>query len=290
MTDLHGLPGAHGAGTRERPDCRQPELRRLIERHFTLSIRPADERRMREHLPACASCRAYYEQHLLLAQIDPEAPGPAERLRVGLGLRAPKLWLPLRVLGGGAALAAAAALLLLLLPRGERATPVARLEAERTGEAFVARGTATDALAALAVFEIDAQDNPRSLDPGASIPASAELSFAYRNRSDNRYLMVFGVDAVGEVRWYFPAWTNPAEPPSAIAIDAAPTPRELAEAVRHPLPPGPLVLYGLFLPAPRDVREVERAIATAPDRALDRATLSLEPGAVLWSRRLTVLP
>ena len=83
---------------------------------------------MRLHLVDCADCRAYYDRHLRLALVDPQAALPAnERLARGLGLS------PRRPAGGRrgwlalAATAATCAVVLLAVGRGgERADPQPR--------------------------------------------------------------------------------------------------------------------------------------------------------------------
>jgi MFS family permease len=63
-------------------------VRELVERHFAGTILPVEERSLRPHLPGCDPCRDYYERHLVLARLDPEALSAQERLARGLGLRA----------------------------------------------------------------------------------------------------------------------------------------------------------------------------------------------------------
>jgi MFS transporter, DHA1 family, tetracycline resistance protein len=62
-------------------------IRALVERHFAGTISQVEERSMRPHLPACESCRTYYERHLVLSRLDPDALAAEERLGRGLGIR-----------------------------------------------------------------------------------------------------------------------------------------------------------------------------------------------------------
>ncbi len=89
-----------------------------------------------------------------------------------------------------------------------------------------------------------------------------ELVFAYSNGGPRprRYLMVFGVDASGAVRWYHPAWEDPAADPVAVPIRAG-ADVVLPDSIRHDLPPGELMIHGLFLDVPVHVRELERRLA-----------------------------
>jgi predicted anti-sigma-YlaC factor YlaD len=50
-----------------------PCVRRLVDAHFRGDIAAESERRMRAHLPRCATCRGYYERHLVLEKLDPAA-------------------------------------------------------------------------------------------------------------------------------------------------------------------------------------------------------------------------
>jgi len=68
-------------------DCpNEQKICKLIDAHFRMRISPKDERTMRAQLSTCASCKAYYERELLLAQMDPKAPTARARLAAGLGL------------------------------------------------------------------------------------------------------------------------------------------------------------------------------------------------------------
>jgi hypothetical protein len=91
------------------------------------------------------------------------------------------------------------------------------------------------------------------------------LAFTYRNRPDSRFrfLMVFGVDEVGRVYWYYPQHNDPAANPGSISIDAVPGVVELPEQVAHDLGTGSFRLFGLFSPEPLAVDEVERVAGNA---------------------------
>lgn len=103
----------------------------------------------------------------------------------------------------------------------------------------------------------------RALPIGSQIPRDAELSFTYSNGAGtgHAFLMVFAVDARGEVRWYYPAFATADTDPAAITIESGVTARALPDAVRHELPTGPLWIYALFLSGPMRVSEVEARVA-----------------------------
>ncbi|MEQ9501407.1 MAG: hypothetical protein RIT81_31345 [Deltaproteobacteria bacterium] len=99
-----------------------------------------------------------------------------------------------------------------------------------------------------------------------------ELVFAYSNGGPRprRYLMVFGVDASGAVRWYHPAWVDPAADPEAVPIRAG-ADVVLPDSIRHDLPPGKLIIHGLFLDEAAHVRALERRLADGTLEAFEGA-------------------
>src|SRR5579859_723682 len=86
-----------------------------IEAHFSGRIAPDDEITMREHLSECSRCRTTYRRRSLLAELEPNALDPYERIGRGLGLL-PRKRLP-RLAGAWIAAAAAACLLAVAVPR-----------------------------------------------------------------------------------------------------------------------------------------------------------------------------
>lgn len=130
-------------------------------------------------------------------------------------------------------------------------------------EGFAARsGSASlDRWVSLQVFETHRDGTGFERVQGA-IAADAGLLFAFENRkaSGLGHLMIFGVDAAGDVFWYHPAFTSPSENPTSLAIEFTQKPRELMEAVEHDLKPGWLRVFGLFTTAPMDVANVEALV------------------------------
>ena len=93
------------------------------------------------------------------------------------------------------------------------------------------------------------------------------LMFSYTNLGPRPFthVMVFAVDAEGEVRWFYPAYETVGTNPSSIPIQAdANVP--LAEVIRHPFAAGPLTLQALFSRQPLRVADVEAWLATRPTR------------------------
>ncbi len=248
------------------------KLRRLVDEHFARGLSRDEEALLREHLPACASCRQAYEGYQVAERLDPAAMGPRARLGRALGFgrgRAPggrRLALAtLSVVG-----AAAVGLVLVGLPRGLH-------------HGVVARGPGIDGAEPLevAIFRLRGRESTRV---GHTVSAGDELAFAYRNELGKAYLMIFAVDGDGRVLWYHPAWTSPADNPKALAISKQIGLKELPEAIRQPVRGPRLSLYSLFMDEPLDVRAVEARIAAGTPVA------DVEAGEVVRKVELEVIP
>ncbi|PTL84998.1 hypothetical protein [Vitiosangium sp. GDMCC 1.1324] len=249
---------------------------RLVDAHFgRRGLPPRDERALREHLPGCATCRARYERHLLLAEVDRSIPDARERLARGLGLAAApraRTWpVPL-----GLTLALGVVALVLVPRLGVPPT---------ADEGFTPRG-GTEAHSPVAgppsALEVYRVRDGNAEPADGSVRADDELAFAYRNPDGLPFLMVFATDAAGQVYWYYPSWTDPDHSPTSVPARQGEHPLELPDAIRHPLPPGPLVLHALFTRAPLSVHEVEARLARqAPlageDEHLTRIPLQVQP-------------
>jgi hypothetical protein len=239
--------------------------RGLADDHFAGRIEPSREKLLRAHLTQCASCRAYYERHLLLARLDPQATPARERLARGLGLaprRAPFFFraAPLALAFAGAALTLLC-FLFFTPPRADGASE------------FAARGGPAAANPKLLVYTV--RQNEQSQRPDKTIQSTDALAFAYANPGGFKHLLVFGVDEHGHVYWYFPEWSNATTDPRAIEIGVAADARELPEAINHELDGRKLTIYGIFLDEQPSVRRIERLVA---ERAAPNAPLPL-PGA-----------
>jgi hypothetical protein len=247
--------------------CDAPATRAEIERHFAGRISLAGERHLREHLAGCSDCRAYYDRHLLLAEIDrARAMPPEDRLAVGLGLAKPRDSVRGPLLGG-LAVAAAAAFVAIAAPSFW----------PRHGE-FASRGAVHEVPGAeLYVYRIGPTGSPERTDD-TRMGRRDELAFAYTNAKGWPYLLVFGVDEHGHVYWYHPGWQNAAETPRAVAIQSGRDERELPDATSHDLDGAQLHVFGLFSRTALSVRDVEarilgRAVGPAP-RALAEKDVS----------------
>jgi hypothetical protein len=97
------------------------------------------------------------------------------------------------------------------------------------------------------------------------------------------YLMVFGVDAQGDVHWIQPVWSDPAENPASVVLPPDDQPGPPPEAIAPEAPAlGRFRVVCLLSRAPLRVRAVEallragRPLADRPDRHL--TTLEVEMG------------
>jgi len=88
------------------------------------------------------------------------------------------------------------------------------------------------------------------------------LLFSYTNIGPRPFdfLMIFGVDAQGEVRWFFPSYERLGTDPTSIAIKKGEAEVALGEVIRHEVPAGPLAIHALFTRRPLHVLEVEAAV------------------------------
>jgi len=230
---------------------------RAVDRHFTGSISPVQERALRAHLPDCARCTRRYQRQLLLAELDPRIPSAEDRLARGLGLvaprrrRAPFVALSLLALG-----TTAVALALFVV--------TARTPPE--GVAMRARGAGPPTAPSLLwVYRLHAGGIPELATD--RIGRGDELAFAYANPAGHKYLCVFATDEHGHVYWYYPAWPSVAPPGTAIAARDGAGPHELPEAVRHRFDGRRLEVHALFSDEPIAVAAVERALASGAPRS-----------------------
>lgn len=246
--------------------------RALIDAHFRGDISSKDERRLREHLTDCSACQAHYRRRQILAQLDPEAPAPEERLAKGLGLtyeadreneeqESSKLLWPMIA----SALAVAAALIFVLRSPHD--------------DGFRSRGSigTTEAIGqAASTISVYRVSDRTLLSTSGSFRRDDELAFSYDNASHKPYVMIFGVDEKGRVYWFYPAWTDESENPMALKTDPEATSVALPEAIKHRFQGSNLTVHGLFLENPLTVRDVEAALRdhrlSTMQGAVDRTT------------------
>jgi hypothetical protein len=229
--------------------CNLPAGPSLVDAHFAGSISPARERELRSHLPGCESCRDYYERHMLLSSLDPQARSSEDRLAMGLGIAPPirsSRAVPVAML-----LCAAAALLLAVVP----------LRSKRADD-FLARGSVTTTIEPkLLVYRIAPGQIPETL--GRTMRSSDELAFAYANPGSYEKLMIFAVDEHRHVYWYHPEWSNQADDPHAIPIIPGAEVHEIPSAVSHAFDGSDLTLFAVFTNEDWSVRRIEQMVQRA---------------------------
>jgi hypothetical protein len=141
--------------------------------------------------------------------------------------------------------------------------PGAQTVAERgVRSKSAAPGIVEDRWVGIEAFRVGDDPTAHPLGDVAQIRSGDGLVVRYTNlgREPFGYLMVFAVDAARAVHWYYPAYEVAGSNPTSIEIQRGSS-VALADVVRHDLPPGALVLYGLFTRAPLGVVEVERVVA-----------------------------
>ena len=218
--------------------------RHLMREHFALRIASDAEHALREHLQSCPECSAWYERHLFVATLDPNAASAEQRLANGLGLsrqRSKPAWS--FQMGLAAAVVALCALLLYA----------------RAPTDFATRGASEPAkLAQVLIYRVLPGQGATAI--GTSMHKTDELAFAYVNPAGFKKLLIFGVDEHGHVYWYHPGWSSQSQTPRAISIATGPELRELPEAVAHDLDGKSLKIHAVFTNSDVSVRDVERML------------------------------
>jgi hypothetical protein len=177
--------------------------------------------------------------------------------------------------GGGAALAAAAAIVFVAraADRDAETTAEATSGQERAGPATrsgppigirrkgVVQPGDPDRWVGIELARAGTGTAPEVVVAGARL-APGELSVTYTNLGPAPFshLMVFAVDAAGEVRWLYPAYERAGTDPTAIAIAGGAAQVPLPDLIEHDFRAGRLLVCGLFLRAPLAVSQVEAAL------------------------------
>jgi hypothetical protein len=269
-----------------------------IDRYFGRGLEPATTSRLLRRLWRCAGCRARYERHLLFERLLPDgADHRDDRLwRTILasagrehqsGSSAPHRAIATRPLRPWwAPVAALGALSLVVV-----ATQVARIQAPTTP---VSRGGTNESVLEPALHLFRTMGEHETAPVGRTMRADDGILIAYSNPgSELKYLMVFAVDQRGNVHWYYPAYERPGENPAAAPIRTQALGVELGEEIRHPLTPGPLRMFALFLPRPWHVDQIERMVTEAwgvQGKSLAQLTTLPVPEGKQVSRLLEVTP
>jgi len=137
--------------------------------------------------------------------------------------------------------------------------------AQRSGgpDEFRAKSNASPELearrwAGVRAYRVVGQNSPEPL--GATLSTSDGLVFSYTNLGTHafRYLMIFGVDAKDDVRWFYPVYMTAEENPESVPIERGRANVALGDVVQQDFAEGPLALYALFSEERTDVQTIER--------------------------------
>jgi hypothetical protein len=114
-----------------------------------------------------------------------------------------------------------------------------------------------DRWAGVQIYRVNGERAPELLGPRVSNREA--LLFSYTNLGPRPfgYLMIFGVDAKGEVRWFHPAYETLGSDPASIAIEKGRANVLLPEQIRQDFAGGPVTIYALFTQRALRVLEVE---------------------------------
>ena len=205
------------------------------------------------------------------AAIDREAAGDAAATS-GAGRRDRRSFAARGWLVGGGAAAAAALVAVVLAGRERGATDGDPVRGAAPGSGELAASDVRPKGPSSRLDDLDrwvgirlalarAGGDPHSITPGDRI-GRGELQVSYTNLGPRPYsrLMVFAVDAAGQVRWLYPAYEREDTDPEAIEIEPAAADRLLPDRIESDLAAGRVVVCGVFSRERLTVKQVERAL------------------------------
>jgi hypothetical protein len=154
-----------------------------------------------------------------------------------------------------------------------------------SGDTRDTRDTREKPRASFQTYRVGADGQARALSN--TFAQSDGLLFSYNNSGSEPYqhVMLFGVDAARQVRWYYPAYEKLDEDPASLVITEAATPTLLPDVIHHAYAPGPLTIYALFSHKPLRVSQVEAWVSRDMPTS-ERPTAD----SVLYTRRFEVSP
>jgi hypothetical protein len=239
---------------------------------------------LRAHASDCPRCAQELElQRQLLRDLAAPVPVAANAVQ-SVMRRLEKSERPPRRLGwrgwtiAAGTLAAAAVVTFLVLPR----TGV-------DGGVFSARGHKIPWTQKVGVEVWALESSPRKLTAGATLSPRAAIVASYHNvDAAMAYLLLFAIDARGEVHWAYPGFENPKTDPEAVRLEALQMKKVLPDSVLFEnLPAGSLEIVTLVSREPLSVSRIESL--SAPDRSV--ASLHARfPSARIEGLSLRVVP
>lgn len=229
---------------------KQCAMTKVIERHFAGDLEKSKEQAMRKHLPECASCRKYYERHMMLADLDPKALLPEERLEKALGLKR-KFRMPPFLLPATAMTVVAIVLIVLFVK------PI-NFSLKSSGFAF--RGETLTQTLSPHVWVFRMQKNNKPMPVENEIMREDELAFAYDNPTKKPYFLIVGIDELQHIYWFQPPWVDPNQNPVAPTAKTLPGKHTIPLATSHAYEGNALAVYGFFVDRSWSVKEAEAQI------------------------------
>lgn len=135
-----------------------------------------------------------------------------------------------------------------------------RTQSPNDSREFVAKSNgapAAERWAGIRAYRVIDRGTPQPL--GAEVSSSDGLLFSYTNLGVQPfdYLMIFALDARGEVHWFYPAYERAGQNPESIAITRGASNVPLGDLVQQDFAGGALTLYALFTRRPSTVLDVE---------------------------------
>ncbi len=209
---------------------------------------------LRAHADGCSRCARELEMQRQLVR-DLAAPVPVSADAVQSVMRklehaerpAPRFGWRRWALGGGA-LAAVTVAALLILPAtgGDRGV-------------FTARGHRVPWARKVGVEVWAIDHSPRKLEAGAALSPATGIVASYHNvDADVAYLMVFAIDARGEIHWAYPGFEDAKTDPVAVRLEPLQVNKVLPDSVMlDDLAAGPLELVTLISHEPLRVSRIE---------------------------------
>lgn len=183
-------------------------------------------------------------------------------------------------LGAAAALAAVAVMLLGISPHEPLAS---EFRAKSSGSALAA----SQRWAGIQVHRVDASGKSERAHEQLRVQDGLVFSYSNLGAAPFDYLMIFAVDALGKVYWFYPAYERRGTDPPALAIEKSTSEAPLPDLIHHDFAHGPLAIYGLFARHPLRVSQVEAwlgehggritSVAPLPETSLHSVTLRVEP-------------
>jgi hypothetical protein len=249
-----------------------------LDRYFGAGLGRQAQAGLRAHLEACRRCQERYRRHLVAEALLPDGERRAEQ----------RLWRDIRQAAGPSRPAGAWAIPALV------AAAVVVLVVARRPPSPIERGAPSVERESPAVHLYRVEGPGRATPVGDRLAATDALAVAYSNPGQvYDHLMVFAVDQDYRVLWFYPAFQQAGDDPSAIAIARGRAGVELGEQISHQYRPGKLRVYALFLDHPERVSRIEAVVAerlARPGRPVEVEVPLAGPGAYQQSRLLEVGP